>query len=186
MITLRSNILSLIGMTGCGKSSVGRQLARRLGARFVDLDAEIVSRHGDIRGLFETGGEEGFRKAEYETLRTVLEELKADDTLTILSCGGGLPTYAPSRILLKRETTVLWLKRSLSGIRPTDAMLQRPPVNGSLERYRELLSERCPVYRKCADYSFFNAFPQRTAAMLASRIEISQPNRTEPSDPIKP
>ena len=81
--------ISLTGFMGCGKSSAGRELAGRLGARFVDLDAEIVAREGrSIPDIFREGGEAAFRSAELAVLRAVLDEADA--------AGGRFVTSTPS------------------------------------------------------------------------------------------
>ena len=65
-------IISLTGFMGCGKSSTGRELASRLGARLVDLDAEIVEREGrPIPEIFADGGEAAFRAVEQATLASL-------------------------------------------------------------------------------------------------------------------
>ena len=88
----------------------------------------------------------------------------------ILSCGGGAPTYKKSFAILKRRTTVIWLKRPLSTIRPDSPLLSRPPVGGSLENYRRLYGKRFPTYKRLADWSCFNLYPNRTAETLAAKL----------------
>jgi shikimate kinase len=108
-------IISLTGFMGCGKSSVGRELAARLGARLVDLDAEIVARSGrTIPEIFRTDGEEAFRKIELETLRTVLDEAAGD---TVLALGGGVLTQPEARELVFGRTCCIWLRTRLDTIR---------------------------------------------------------------------
>ncbi|MBQ8508661.1 MAG: shikimate kinase [Clostridia bacterium] len=170
MNKLKNNIISLVGMTGCGKTSVGRILARKTGAAFIDLDEEIVARHGVIREIFDTKGEQGFRELERETLAEIIAS--ADGKLTILSCGGGLPTYTPSRELLREMTTVLWLKRGYDSVITDPSVLNRPPVNGSADNYRRLMEARYPIYRACSDKAFYNSFPQRTAAMIIKKLDL--------------
>lgn len=165
---IKNNIISLIGMTGCGKTAVGRVLAKRAGARLVDLDDEIVARHGNIRKIFDEQGEEAFRRIEQQTLADVIAE--ADGALTVLSCGGGVPTWEPSRELLREATTVIWLRRSPEAVAKDANVLARPPVNGSVENYRRLLADRYPLYRETAELSFYNAFPQRTAASILKKL----------------
>ncbi len=170
MAELKNNTIALIGMTGCGKSSVGRILAKKLGAVFVDLDDEIIRRHGEIKKIFSGLGEEAFRKIEAETLRDITFE--NSEKITVLSCGGGLPTYEPSRELLSEMCTVVWLRRNADSVLADKNVLERPPINGDPENYRRLLEIRYPIYRKTADYSFYNAFPQRTAATIVKKLEL--------------
>lgn len=108
-------IISLTGFMGCGKSSVGRELAARLGARLVDLDEEIAVRSGrPIPEIFRTGGEELFREIELETLRAVLDEAVGD---TVLALGGGALTLDAARELIFRCTRCIWLRTRLDTIR---------------------------------------------------------------------
>ena len=108
-------IISLTGFMGCGKSSVGRELAARLGARLVDLDEEIAARGGrPIPEIFRTDGEEAFRKMELETLRAVLDEADGD---TVLALGGGALTLPEARELIFGRTRCIWLRTRLDTIR---------------------------------------------------------------------
>ena len=174
----KNNIISLIGMTGCGKSSVGRILAKKTGAVLVDIDDVIVLRHGSIRKIFDEEGEAAFRRIEFETLRDIIAD--ADDRLTVISCGGGLPTFDDSRLLLSESTAVVWLRRSPESVCADENVLMRPPVNGDIANYRRLLDARYPIYRSTADYSFYNAFPQRTARAIIKKLHLD----TETEDKI--
>ena len=108
-------IISLTGFMGCGKSSVGRELAVRLGARLVDLDEEIAARSGrPIPEIFRTGGEELFRELELAALRAVLDEAAGD---TVLALGGGALTLDEARELIFGRTRCIWLRTRLDTIR---------------------------------------------------------------------
>lgn len=166
-----SNVVALVGMTGCGKTSVGKFLAKKTGAHVIDLDDEIVRRYGAVKDIFDKSGEEGFRKIEFDVLSAVINENDADMSAPlILSCGGGAPTYKPSYELLRDNTIVVWLRRNADSISSDSAILKRPPLNGSIENYKRLMGARYPTYRSLADYSFFNSFPQRTAAAIAKKL----------------
>ncbi len=166
-MTQLKKVISLIGMTGCGKTSVGKMLAKKLGAKFVDLDEEIIARYGVIKDIFAERGEAAFRELELATLKEVIDSAQE---LTLLSTGGGAPTYRPSRELLKAHTTVIWLRRSPDTIPKDSPILTRPPVNGSMENYKRLMTQRYPIYRTTAQLSFFNSFPQRTASTIARKL----------------
>ena len=102
---------------GCGKSSTGRALAERLGARFVDLDAEIAARTGrSIPEIFREGGEAAFRAAELQTLRAVLDGADAAGDV-VLALGGGTLTVPAAREIILTETTCIWLRTRLETIR---------------------------------------------------------------------
>ena len=110
--------ISLTGFMGCGKSSAGRELAARPGARFVDLDAEIVARGGrPIPEIFAEGGEAAFRAVELRTLRDVLDEADAAGGDTVLALGGGTLTVPEARALVLARTRCVWLRTRLETIR---------------------------------------------------------------------
>ena len=92
--------VSIIGMPGCGKSTVGAALAKRLDKKFVDLDAEIERRTGhNIPDIFAQEGEDAFRRYETDVLAEV-----AKGNSQVIACGGGVikspantPRAAPER-----------------------------------------------------------------------------------------
>ena len=169
-------LISLIGMTGCGKTSVGKILANRVGADFIDIDDEIVARNGSIRAIFDERGDEGFREVEFETLQSVINDI-SPEKITIVSCGGGLPTYEKSARLIAERPLVIWLRRSPESIPDDSEVLVRPPVTGSRENYKRLLDARYPIYRRVSDYSFYNSFPKRTAREIAHRLGLDKKKR---------
>ena len=110
--------ISLTGFMGCGKSSTGRALAERLGARFVDLDAEIVARDGrPIPEIFREGGEAAFRAVELKTLRAVLDEAASAQGDVVLALGGGTLTVPAAREIILAETECVFLRTRLETIR---------------------------------------------------------------------
>ena len=97
--------LFLVGLPGAGKSTLGRQLARRLGKRFVDADAELEQRLGvSITTIFEIEGESGFRDRE----EMVLADLTCMANI-VLSTGGGAVLRPGNRARLKENGTVIYL-----------------------------------------------------------------------------
>ena len=141
-------ILSLTGFMGCGKSSTGRALAARLGARFVDLDEEIVARAGrPIPEIFRDG-EDAFRAVELETLQSVLDAADAAQGDTVLALGGGALTLPAARELIFSRTRCVWLRTRLETIRQRlgDADASRPLFANadSLYARREPLYAQAP------------------------------------------
>ena len=137
--------ISLTGFMGCGKSSTGRALAGRLGARFVDLDAEIVARDGRIiPEIFRDGGEPTFRAVELETLQAVLDEADAAAVPTVLALGGGTLTVSAARDLLLARTQCVFLRTRLETIRQRlgDADASRPLFADADALY----ARRAPIY----------------------------------------
>ena len=136
--------ISLTGFMGCGKSSTGRALAERLGARFVDLDAEIVARTGrSIPDIFREGGEAAFRAAELEALRAVLDGADAAG-VTVLALGGGTLTVPAAREIILAETECVWLRTRLETIRERiGAADASRPLFADAE---VLFAARAPIY----------------------------------------
>ncbi len=147
--TDRDNLF-LVGMMGAGKTTIGRQLARRQHKRFVDSDHEIVARTGvEIPVIFEIEGEAGFRRRE----AAVIDDLSRETNL-VLSTGGGAVLNAETRRLLRSRGTVVYLRvapRIL--LERTGHDKNRPllQVADPMARLEELFAERDPFYREVAD-----------------------------------
>lgn len=137
--------ISLTGFMGCGKSSTGRALAERLGARFMDLDAEIVARDGcPIPEIFRAGGETAFRAVELETLRVVLDEAARASGDVVLALGGGTLTVPAAREMILAETECVFLRTRFETIR---ARLGAADASRPLFADAEaLFAARMPIY----------------------------------------
>lgn len=106
MINVRQPIF-LIGMMGCGKTTIGKQLAHRLGWPFIDLDQRIEDECGlSIADFFETHGEDAFRELEREVLRKVIQ-LPGP---SIVATGGGTPCFFDNMLQMKASGWVIYLK----------------------------------------------------------------------------
>jgi shikimate kinase len=144
-------VLILIGMMGAGKTTVGRELARRHGLAFIDCDHEIEARCGvSIPTIFEIEGEEGFRRRETQTL----DELTRDtQTGIVLATGGGAVMAPRNRKIMRTRGTVVYLD-----VRPgvlwerTRQDRNRPLLHVPNPRARifELHRLRDPLYRETA------------------------------------
>ena len=131
----------LIGMPGCGKTTVGRALAEKLGRTFVDLDEEIVRRAGtSIPEIFAREGEAGFRERESALVRKFGER-----TGLVVSTGGGVVTRRENYIPLKQNGLLLHLRRDPAAL-PTDG---RPLSQATAPE--ELWRRRAPLYAAFAD-----------------------------------
>ena len=142
----RRNIY-LVGLMGAGKTTVGRQLAKRLARPFFDSDHEIVERTGvPIPTIFEIEGEEGFRRREAQTIH----ELTESDSI-VLATGGGVVLNPENRRRLHDTGWVIYLNvppRLL--FERTRHDRNRPLLNVSdpLGRLEELHAVRDPLYRE--------------------------------------
>ncbi len=140
----------LIGLMGAGKTTVGRQLAKRVGASFVDLDHEIEKRTGvRVTTIFELEGEEGFRERES---RVLAETAVRDDI--VVATGGGIVLRPENRDILRKAGTVIYLDAPPNILyertrKDTNRPLLRVP--DPLAKLHELHALRDPLYREVAD-----------------------------------
>lgn len=135
---------------GAGKTTVGRQLAKRLGKTFYDADRAIETRTGvSVAVIFDIEGEVGFRKREAEAI----EQLTALDDI-VLATGGGAVLDPRNREHLKSRGFVIYL-HALPGVlwQRTRSDKSRPLLQGGdpRERLESLYAERDPLYRDVAD-----------------------------------
>ena len=152
----------LIGMPGCGKTTVGQALATMQGKRFVDADAVLEERVGrKITDIIPTDGEEAFRQMETDTLA----ELGKQSGL-VIATGGGCVTRERNYPLLHQNGTILWLTRELDKL-PTHG---RPlSQTGKLQ---QMYAVREPMYRRFADAVISNdAAVEQTIAQICALQE---------------
>ena len=138
----RKNLV-LIGMPGCGKTTIGRKLAAELGKKFVDSDEVIVQKTGKkIPEIFAESGESGFRKIESE----VIAELSMDGS-TVIATGGGAVLNKRNIELLKENGTVIFIDRPLKYLETTSDR----PLSGNRELLEKRYNERYSIYCESAD-----------------------------------
>jgi shikimate kinase len=140
-----SQNIALIGFMAVGKSAVGRNVARKLHRRFVDLDAVIEKKQGrKVREIFDSDGEGYFRRLEKQTLREVLSENRQ-----VIATGGGVILDPDNLQLLREKCLLIGLSAS------PDVLLsrvgkgaKRPLLKGTDLRARieELLDQRQSGY----------------------------------------
>lgn len=149
-MTLETN-LYLIGPMGAGKSSVGRLLAKRFRAQFMDVDEEIKRRTGvSIPWIFQKEGEEGFRQRESEVIAN-LSTLKG----WVVATGGGSILRTENQTHLKKSGHIIYLRVSLS--QQVERATRRPGERPLLsegdpeETLRQINKIRTPLYEALAD-----------------------------------
>lgn len=153
----------LIGMPGCGKSTVGKLVAQRLNKRFVDADAAIEELAGKaIPQIFAESGEDSFRKLETQ----VLTNLGMQSGL-VIATGGGCVTRQKNYPLLHQNGTIFWLQRDIASL-PTEG---RPlSKNGKLE---QMYAVRKPMYTQFADHIISNDSSAEAAAAAVVQKEVT-------------
>lgn len=146
----RRNIY-LVGLMGAGKTTVGRQLAKRLGRQFYDSDHEIVARTGvPIPTIFEIEGEDGFRRREAQTIA----ELSRGDNI-VLATGGGAVLNPENRQRLHDSGWVVYLNVPPTLLHERTRHDRNRPllqVADPLARLEELYAVRDPLYRETAHF----------------------------------
>jgi len=156
----------LVGFMGSGKSSVGRELARRFGARFVDVDERIEQAAGSpIRDLFAREGEPAFREREKSAIREVLSVKGC-----VVATGGGAFADEANRLLLRSYAPVVYLETGVETLLERLAGdVERPLLRGGEREavVRELLSRRVHGYRE-ADFTVRT--DGRTVQEVAGRV----------------
>lgn len=138
----------LIGMMGCGKTTVGQLLSQALGRELVDTDQRIECQEGrSIPDIFARNGERYFRDLELSLCR----ELARTQNL-VIACGGGLPLRDECMAALKPGGVVFWLNRDPGGTYDTLDVSGRPLAQEGRGAFLERYAQRAPVYRRWADY----------------------------------
>lgn len=168
----------LIGYMGCGKTTLGVELARQMDVLYIDLDDYIEASQGmKITKIFDEMGENRFRELETEALRDVA--VMAD---VIVGCGGGTPCHGNNMALMNQAGTTVWLTTSPEHITARlllpDQKAKRPkianiPDEAVLSLVEEELEVRAPYYRQ-AKFQFDSTdietaeATERTARRLAT------------------
>lgn len=144
----------LVGLSGTGKTSVGRRIAALLGRTFVDADDEIEERTGrTVRGIFAADGEAGFREIEAKVMADLLG---ASEPSVVAAGGGAVVTESTRRLLQQPEVFVVWLTAtpaflaSRTSKKPHRPLLDDDPI-GTLTRLSE---ERDAWYAEVADVTY--------------------------------
>ncbi len=162
VILKRTRNIALIGMPGCGKSTVGRILAQKMGRPFIDIDARIETAAGKrIPKIFSEDGEEIFRRLETRVLAG-----EAKNRGMVLATGGGVVTRPENLDLLKQNSLIVYLKREL-----TDLITEGRPLSQNMG-IQALAEKRLPLYEAWGDLAVqVEAKPEQTAAKIQEVVQ---------------
>lgn len=148
-MTANCSNLYLIGMMGAGKTTVGRQLAKRLGRHFVDADHEIEARTGvAVATIFEIEGEAGFRKREAQVITDL-----AQTPCLVVATGGGAVLDPQNRAAMRESGLVVYLEAAPKLLYERTRHDRNRPllrVDDPLAKLTELHAVRDPLYREAA------------------------------------
>ena len=145
----------LVGYMGCGKSSLGRKLAKASGASFHDMDSIIEQREGaTISDIFQFEGEQYFREQE----RALIEELGAMSGDMIISTGGGTPAWGDNMERMNSLGQAIYLRRTAKQIASRlspHGRYKRPKLRGLNDEelvafMTQNMAEREPFYSRAA------------------------------------
>lgn len=141
----------LVGFMGCGKSTIGRHLAKDLGWEFIDMDDYIEQQQGcTIKQIFADKGEAAFRQIE----TTVIEELGQKDNV-VIATGGGAPCFGQNAEIMRRSGLMLFISvepvdlvKRLSKAKANRPLLADKSDAELLQYVTDKLTERMPSYRR--------------------------------------
>lgn len=165
----------LIGLPGCGKSTVGRLIADRLGRELLDSDELVAKTTGRTPAAWiRSEGEEAFRRVECEVIRSQI----AARTGVVIATGGGAVIKEENVRRLARNGQIFWLSRSLEALRLTlstagEGQADRPLL-ASADSLSRLWQEREALYRSAADVEIFvpdGESAEETAARVIRAFE---------------
>lgn len=138
---------ALIGFMGAGKTTLGKELAKRIGYDHVDTDEEVESYFGkSINRIFDENGESEFRRIESE----ILSKFNAKNNL-VLSCGGGIVEQPNNIDLLKSSFNSIYLFSDLNTCLERASFMGRPLLNNAPKRIEEIYNNRLDRYFKASD-----------------------------------
>lgn len=143
----------LIGMPGCGKSSLGKKVASTMRVPYVDMDQRIADGVGcAVADIFERYGEQAFRNAETNTLIQLTREQPS-----LISTGGGTVLREENRAIMRNFGVIVLIDRPLEDIMG-DIKLDRRPLlaKKGLGEVERLYRERIDTYRALADFVLDN------------------------------
>ena len=160
--------VTLIGMPGCGKSTIGKRLAALTGRELVDIDAEIVKVAGKtIPEIFAEDGEEAFRRLETQVTAEVCKRSGC-----IISCGGGVVTRPENRRLIRQNSTVVFIAREL------DTLATKGRPLSETTSALSLWEARRPMYNSWSDIKMLNCGINQTALAIIRALHLNTKKRT--------
>lgn len=162
-IARRTENIVLIGMPGCGKSTVGKLIAEALGRPFYDADTELSNRAGrSVPEIIRTDGEDAFRRLETECAAELGKRSGA-----VIACGGGVVTREENYPLYHQNGIILWLDRPVE-----ELPVEGRPISQS-RSVKVLYTERMPKYRKWSDITVPAAkTAEETAKLVLEALKL--------------
>jgi len=152
----------LVGMPGCGKSTVGTYLVELTGREFFDSDEEISKKGKSPAELIKENGEEYFRQVETDVLSELCKKSGC-----VIATGGGAVKKERNHDIIRQNATVVFIDRELKRL----STQGRPLSQGGIETLEKLYEERLPLYKKVSDFSVKSQKTwQETTAQILERL----------------
>lgn len=165
MKRMNQNIV-LIGMPGCGKTTIGKLVADKLNIGFCDIDQYIeVKAQQCIPDIFKNDGEVYFRKLESEAVEEVSKYRGS-----VISTGGGVVKFHKNMEILNKSGIIIFVNRALENVIADIQTDGRPLLKDGKERLYKLYKERIDLYKKYCDYEVIN--DDSIESMVEKIIEI--------------
>lgn len=165
MEKLSKNIV-LIGMPGCGKTTIGKYISESLNIEFCDVDEYIVKRENkSITEIFENG-EEHFRKIESESVKEVSSTYPK-----IISTGGGVVKNYKNIEVLRKKGIIIFINRPLKDISDDVDIQNRPLLKDGTEKLYILYDQRYKLYKEYCDYEILNTNLQECTEKIISILK---------------
>ena len=147
ILSKKENIV-LIGMPGCGKSTIGKMLSEKLNKELIDSDVEIEKViNCQIKDFLTESNEEEFRDIE----SNVINNISLLNNKIISTGGGAVKRYSNIKSL-KGNGLIIFIDRSIDNIKTDDTR----PLSSNVEKLNKLYKERYPLYKKACDYEVSN------------------------------
>lgn len=152
----------LVGMPGCGKSTVGKDLAEKTQREFFDCDEEIAKRGETPAELIEKYGEEHFRQIESEVLRELCKKSGC-----VIATGGGVVTREHNYDIIHQNANVVFIERAIKKL----ATKGRPLSQGGEEKLINMYEIRYPLYKKFSHFSVQSQeHSEKTAELILKNL----------------
>lgn len=166
----------LIGMPGCGKSSLGKKVSSILNLPYVDTDLLLTQlMNMDTKEILETQGEEAFRNAETNILLKLCKEEPM-----LISTGGGLPLKPINRKIMHDNGYIIFIDRPLKSIKANIRIEKRPLlVKKGIDELDNIYKVRYPIYTSYADTSFLNDFGYMEGLSMLEKLILEQMKKDE-------
>ena len=138
--------IALVGMMGCGKSTIGKRIADQLNMHFLDVDELMEYENGDIPSLFAQFGEEGFREMEAKLIKRV-----STYENSVIATGGGAVIRESNRRNLKAHCYVIFLQVKPETLWRRVKRSDRPLAQQDFADFAKRYAARLPAYQEVAD-----------------------------------